>query len=195
MTYPSKSLNLVEIILDELGIFLGMEAVKFWMSVRSGEDVRTWDVVYFDLVLDPSAQYTSASRSIAVVLSLVEIGDVANGQTGDVYVCKDSLQLLFKGKLVESLTQCKLPIHFLLRNAIACNIKEPLGPDSFYELLGKRFLSARRVKLGEVDIGNYTSEIAEKSAGTSTHDLPSRDSPWSRRHASTDIVVVLRRAL
>ena len=79
MTYPSKSLNLVEIILDELGIFLGMEAVKFWMSVRSGEDVRTWDVVYFDLVLDPSAQYTSASRSIAVVLSLVEIGDVANG--------------------------------------------------------------------------------------------------------------------
>jgi hypothetical protein len=63
-----------------------MEAVKFWMSVQSSEAVRTWDVVDFDLVLDPSAQYTPASRSIAVVLSLVEIGDVANGQTGDVYI-------------------------------------------------------------------------------------------------------------
>jgi hypothetical protein len=91
MTYPGKSLNLVKIILDKLGIFLGMEAVKFWMSVRSSEAVRTWDVVDFDLVLDPSTKYTSASRSIAIVFSLVEIGDVANGQTKDIQAWEDSL--------------------------------------------------------------------------------------------------------
>jgi hypothetical protein len=91
MTYPSKSLNLVKIILDKLGIFLGMEAVEFWMSVQSSEAVRAWDIVDFDLVLDPSAQYTSASRSIAVVLSLVKIGDVANGQTEDLQAWEDSL--------------------------------------------------------------------------------------------------------
>jgi hypothetical protein len=85
MTYPSKSLNLVEIILDKLGIFLGVEAVKLWPSVQADGIVRTWDVVDFDFVLDPSAQHTPASRSIAIILSLVEIGDVAEGQNRAVY--------------------------------------------------------------------------------------------------------------
>ena len=61
------------------------------MSVRFGEAARTWDVVDFDLVLDTSAQYTSASRSIAIVLSLVEVGDVAYGQKKDLLAREDSL--------------------------------------------------------------------------------------------------------
>jgi hypothetical protein len=91
MTCPSKSLNLVEIVLDELGIFLGVEAVKLWPSVQADGMVLTWDVIDFDFVLDPSAQHTSASRSIAIILSLVEIGDVANGQAEVAHEWEDSL--------------------------------------------------------------------------------------------------------
>lgn len=128
-----------------------MESVELWLSVLANSDVRTWYIVDFDFVFDTSAQYTSTGRSIAVILSAVEVGNVAEDQQPD-HVLVGSLQLLLQRKLIKSLTQCKLLVDLILGNAIACDVKKALGPHGFNELLGKRLLAAGRVKLGEVDV-------------------------------------------
>ena len=91
MTYPSKSLNLLEIILDKLGILLRMKAVKLWPSVQADIIVHTRDIVDFNFVFDTSAQHSPACRSIAIVLSIVEIGHVADYQAGAVHGGEHSL--------------------------------------------------------------------------------------------------------
>lgn len=124
MIFPSLA-EMMSVVLFDL-VFIG------WL---------TRHVPHFSLFLHTSRQSSSSSRSVAIVVARIKVGDV--------------LELFLQGKVIEGLTEGELPVDFGLRDVKVGDVEEALGPDGIYKNTSELSVTLLSAVLREVDVCHF----------------------------------------
>lgn len=134
MTYLCEPLDLLEVVFEQLGD--GLRNV----AILGGH------VPNLRLVVNTAAEQPSASGSVAIVVTRVQVRLV--------------LLLLLQRQVIEGLTKSELSVHFLLRDAKVGHVEEALGPDRLDQGLSQLCGALRGAIFGEINGGNCKDMLA-----------------------------------